>query len=111
MKAQIGNVHEIEWRLGRRYEDLIITEGTGLLFRWSGSYHNLLEMSSPVDSDCKFVDEDAFSMGQVKKCIQFESHKHIASMLWFMSQPGTKNVTLNLMLVHTMIKLLGYALK
>lgn len=62
---QIGNVREIDWRLGRVYEDLTIPEGTGLVFRWSGSYHNLLEMSSPIGSDCKFVSDEAFNIGQV----------------------------------------------
>ena len=69
---QVGNVHVIEWRLGVEYPDLIIPEGTGLVFRWSGSYHNLLEMSSPVESDCKFVNSDAFMLGQVLSPLQSE---------------------------------------
>lgn len=64
-KVQVGNIRVIDWRLGVEYPDLTIPEGTGLIFRWSGSYHNLLEMSSPIESDCKFVNSNAFTLGQV----------------------------------------------
>lgn len=65
----MGNIHVIEWQV-RSYEDLVIPEGSGLLFRWSGSYHNVLEMSSPVDADCKFVSSKAFESGQVKMFVE-----------------------------------------
>lgn len=65
-QVQIGDVRSVEWRLGTPYEDLTLPEGTGLIFHWSGSYHNLLEMSSPVESDCKFVNNNSVLLGQVR---------------------------------------------
>lgn len=72
-QVQVGNLHTVEWRLGTRYEDLTLSEGTGLVFHWSGSYHNLLEMSAPVESDCKYVNKDSFQLGQVwGRCARME---------------------------------------
>lgn len=65
IQVQIGNVQVVEWRVGTPYEDLTLPEGTGIIFRWSGSYHNLLEISSPVENNCKFVNKDSFQLGQV----------------------------------------------
>lgn len=44
---------------------MVIPEGSGLVFLWSGSLHNVLEMSSPVDASCRFVNSKAFELGQV----------------------------------------------
>ena len=74
VQVQIGNVHTVEWRLGVAYEHLTVPEGTGLIFQWSGSYHNLLEMSSPVGSDCKFVNKDSTLLGQVRNRMNLIPH-------------------------------------
>lgn len=59
----------ITWTIDQTYSEVTITEGTGLLFQWSGStHHNLIEMSSPqsTSSDCTFVSSDAAALGKVR---------------------------------------------
>ena len=72
LQTQVGDVHVVEWRIDTPYDDITLPEGTGIIFRWSGSYHNLLEMSAPVESDCKFVNSKAFDLGQVRMCVQWK---------------------------------------
>lgn len=67
VQVQIGDVEHIEWRIAS-YEDLVITEGTGLLFEWEGVVpHNVIEMASSVSvaRDCSFVGDQAQQLGQV----------------------------------------------
>ena len=46
----------INWRIGQ-HDDINVTMGTGLLFKWNGPLHNVIEMSSPssVLPNCPFV--------------------------------------------------------
>ena len=47
----------IDWHIGE-HQDVTITEGSGLSFKWEGSIpHNVIEMTSKesVTSDCLFV--------------------------------------------------------
>ena len=70
----------IEWRV-RSYEDITVTEGTGLLFSWEGATHDLLEMSSAVSSpsDCQqFVGPKARDLGKV--CVSTDSH-YVGNMI------------------------------
>ena len=49
------------------YNDITITVGTGLVFRWDGSIaHNLIEMTSrDAVTDCTFVEDDSLALGKV----------------------------------------------
>ncbi len=67
VQVQIGEVERVEWRI-TRYEDMTITQGTGLLFEWDGVIsHNLIEMASPLSTsrDCTFVGTRGNEVGQV----------------------------------------------
>lgn len=67
-QISVGNTVKIDWRLGVDYSNLTISEGTGLLFSWSGTVkHNLVEMMSESSvSHCMNVGLDVAS-GQVCK--------------------------------------------
>ena len=56
LQVTVGTEMVIEWELGS-HDDITVTEGTGLVFRWSGPVaHNVLEMSSERSvTDCPFV--------------------------------------------------------
>ena len=61
---------EIEWVIGS-HDDITVTEGTGLIFRWSGSVnHNVIEMSSArsVAAGCSFVKEAKINRDIGKVC-------------------------------------------
>ena len=49
------------------YNDITVTIGTGIVFRWDGSIaHNLIEMTSPdAVTDCKFVGDNSIALGKV----------------------------------------------
>jgi len=48
------------------HNDITIPEGAALLFQWSGTNHDILEMASPVDNECTFVTSNAEELGQVR---------------------------------------------
>ena len=75
----------IEWRV-RSYEDITITEGTGLLFSWEGT-HDLLELSSAVSSprDCQdFAGPKAKDLGKVCVfvCIMYKHSLLRSTLSW-----------------------------
>lgn len=56
----MGEVLAIEWRVGS-YQDITVTQGTGLLFQWNGAVmHDLVEMKRPINSagDCSLGGAD-----------------------------------------------------
>ena len=58
----------VAWTVDHEYPQISIREGSGLLFKWSGSTpHDLVEMSSPLSTfpDCTFVGSSAHSLGKV----------------------------------------------
>ena len=63
----------VAWTVDHEYPQISIREGSGLLFKWSGSTpHDLIEMSSPQSTspDCTFVGSSAHSLGKVHMYIQ-----------------------------------------
>ena len=83
LQVQYGNEHIVEWGLGRVYEDVIISSGTSLLFKWpgtdsstSGIRHNVVELRSvPSMGVCDFISSDS---GQVRQHPKLgETHSHL----------------------------------
>ena len=67
IQIQAVDVEVINWHIGE-HRDLMISEGTGLLFRWDDSVpHNLFEMSTAIASaeDCQFAGDLADELGKV----------------------------------------------
>jgi len=64
-QVQYGNELAVEWGLNRNYEDVIISSGTSLLFKWPSSVrHNVVELRSvPSMGPCDFTSSDS---GQVR---------------------------------------------
>ena len=70
IQVSVGAEVEIEWVIGN-HDDITITEGTGLLFCWSGSVlHDIIEMSSPQSvADCSYVkDQDIGKVITINAC-------------------------------------------
>ena len=68
IQVKVGTEHIVNWRLGVTYNDITITMGTGVVFRWDGSIpHNLIEMTSQdAVTSCAFVGDNAVALGKVK---------------------------------------------
>ena len=66
---KVGAVQVVTWKLDQTYNDIILSEGTGLLFKWNNpnTPHNLIEMSSPqaTSPECAFVGSNAEDLGKV----------------------------------------------
>ena len=71
IQVKVGTEHIINWRLGVNYNDITISTGTGVVFRWDGSIaHNLIEMTShDAVTDCKFVGDNSVALGKVQNFV------------------------------------------
>ena len=68
IQVKAGEIQVVMWTVDHEYPQISIREGSGLLFKWSGSTpHDLVEMSSPQSTspDCTFVGSSAHSLGKV----------------------------------------------
>lgn len=66
LQVQYGSEHVVEWGVGRDYDDVMISSGTSLLFKWSSdTRHNVVELRSIPSMDvCDFTSSES---GQVRQ--------------------------------------------
>ena len=65
LQVTVGDVVRINWELGVDYEDIVIAEGTGLLFEWSSPFvHNLYQIRPVANIDvCSFINSEYGQVG------------------------------------------------